>query len=122
MSHHATETFHRQPSAAPHSGQFLVFRCNAREWCAQRADGLVCGFFVDQEAAMRFAKRESRSGEPIAVITGAVIPLAPIVPPGMLVATPTGAWAGSARRVRAGRLFAPEPRLPAPKARGELDQ
>lgn len=38
---------------------FNVFPCGAREWCACRADGLVCGYFVDQEGAVRFARRET---------------------------------------------------------------
>jgi hypothetical protein len=38
---------------------FTVFPCGAGEWCACRADGLVCGYFVDQVCAIRFARRET---------------------------------------------------------------
>ena len=36
---------------------FNVFPCSTRGWCACRADGLVCGYFVDQAGAVRFARR-----------------------------------------------------------------
>jgi len=38
---------------------FNVFPCSAHGWCACRDDGLVCGYFVDQVAAVRFARRET---------------------------------------------------------------
>lgn len=38
---------------------FHIFPCGAREWCARRGDGLVCGYFVDQPCAIRFARRET---------------------------------------------------------------
>jgi hypothetical protein len=37
---------------------FTVFPFGAQEWCACRADGLVCGYFVNQACAIRFAQRE----------------------------------------------------------------
>jgi len=39
---------------------FNIFPCSAKGWCACRADGLVCGYFVDQAGAVRFARRETR--------------------------------------------------------------
>jgi hypothetical protein len=38
---------------------FNVFPCSAKVWCARRTDGLVCGYFVDQAGAVRFARRET---------------------------------------------------------------
>jgi len=38
---------------------FTVFPCGTAEWCACRADGLVCGYFIDQVCAIRFARRET---------------------------------------------------------------
>ena len=38
---------------------FNVFPCSTKGWCACRADGLVCGYFVDQAGAVRFARRET---------------------------------------------------------------
>jgi hypothetical protein len=38
---------------------FNIFPCSAKGWCACRADGLVCGYFVDQAGAVRFARRET---------------------------------------------------------------
>lgn len=44
---------------------FTVFRCSNDEWCARRADGLVCGYFTNQDSAITFAKREGRGILPI---------------------------------------------------------
>ena len=38
---------------------FNIFPDGAKGWCARRADGLVCGYFVDQAGAVRFARRET---------------------------------------------------------------
>jgi hypothetical protein len=38
--------------------RFQVFSCGNGEWCARRADGLVGGYFVDRECALRFVRRE----------------------------------------------------------------
>lgn len=38
---------------------FNVYPCSATGWCACRADGLVCGYFIDQAGAVRFARRET---------------------------------------------------------------
>jgi hypothetical protein len=38
---------------------FNVFPFGIHEWCARRADGLVCGYFVDRSCAVRFARRET---------------------------------------------------------------
>ena len=35
-----------------------IFPYGTHGWCARRADGLVCGYFVDQVYAVRFARRE----------------------------------------------------------------
>ncbi len=40
--------------------RFKIFPCGEKGWCCQREDSLVCGFFVSQESAVRFAQRESR--------------------------------------------------------------
>lgn len=50
---------------------FNVFPCSAHGWCACRDDGLVCGYFVDQTAAVRFARRET-CGTGVIAIRGAV--------------------------------------------------
>ena len=39
---------------------FEVFRDQIGHWCARRTDGKVCGTFFEREAAVRFARRESR--------------------------------------------------------------
>ena len=46
---------------------FNIFPCNTKGWCARRADGLVCGYFVDQAGAVRFARREMRGTGVIAI-------------------------------------------------------
>jgi len=46
---------------------FTIYPVSATEWCACRADGLVCGVFVDQVCALRFAKRETCNGGAITV-------------------------------------------------------
>lgn len=38
---------------------FKIFPFGHREWCAQRADGLVCGYFLNQADAVRFARWET---------------------------------------------------------------
>ena len=38
--------------------RFEIFPCGRHEWCCRRADQLVCGFFVNRESAVRFARRE----------------------------------------------------------------
>jgi hypothetical protein len=38
---------------------FNVFPFSAKMWCARRTDGLVCGYFVGQAGAVRFARRET---------------------------------------------------------------
>ncbi len=46
---------------------FTIYPVGVTEWCACRADGLVCGVFVNQASALRFAKRESWNGGAITV-------------------------------------------------------
>lgn len=46
---------------------FTIYPVGATEWCACRADGLVCGVFVNQACALRFAKRETCNGSAIIV-------------------------------------------------------
>jgi hypothetical protein len=41
------------------SSDFTIYPVGATEWCACRADGLVCGVFVNQACAFLFAKRET---------------------------------------------------------------
>lgn len=43
---------------SPAMSTFHVFPHGLHEWCARRADGRVCGYFVDQPCAIRFARRE----------------------------------------------------------------
>lgn len=38
---------------------FNVYPYSRTGWCACRADGLVCGYFVGQAGAIRFARRET---------------------------------------------------------------
>ena len=38
---------------------FNIFPFGHHEWCAERADGLVCGYFLNQADAVRFARRET---------------------------------------------------------------
>jgi hypothetical protein len=54
---------------------FNVFPCGAKAWCACRADGLVCGYFVDQAGAVRFARRETCSTGVIAICSAPVMDL-----------------------------------------------
>jgi hypothetical protein len=42
---------------------FDIFPCGTHGWCARRADGLVCGYFVDPMCAIRFARRESTESD-----------------------------------------------------------
>jgi len=58
-----------------------VFRCSNGQWCARRADGLVCGLFIDEISATSFAKREGQG-----VLPTIVIELAPIDPLSLLAA------------------------------------
>lgn len=51
---------------------FNVFPCSAKGWCACRDDGLVCGYFVDQTAAIRFARRETCGTGVIAIRSAAI--------------------------------------------------
>jgi hypothetical protein len=46
---------------------FRVFRNDDGRWCANRADGMAGGTFFEQEAAIRFARRES-AGAPVLVL------------------------------------------------------
>lgn len=39
---------------------FNIFPLGSHEWCARRTDGLVCGYFLEQADAIRFARREAR--------------------------------------------------------------
>jgi hypothetical protein len=54
-------------SSPIHGSDFTVYPISATKWCAYREDGLVCGFFVDQACALRFARREARGGSTITV-------------------------------------------------------
>jgi hypothetical protein len=49
------------------SSDFTIYPVGATEWCARRADGLVCGVFVNQACALLFAKREMRNRGAITV-------------------------------------------------------
>jgi hypothetical protein len=49
------------------SSDFTIYPVGATEWCACREDGLVCGVFVNQACALRFAKRETRNRGAITV-------------------------------------------------------
>jgi hypothetical protein len=56
---------------------FYVYSRGSAGWCACRADGLVCGFFVSEACALRFARREPRQGNAIILRSGtseAVLP------------------------------------------------
>ena len=55
---------------------FHVFP-SARLWCARRGDGLVCGNFVDQAGAIRFARRET-CGAGAIIITNASVADTPL--------------------------------------------
>jgi hypothetical protein len=57
---------------------FNVFPCSAKGWCACRADGLVCGYFVDQAGAVRFARRET-CGTGVIAIRGVLAADVPLV-------------------------------------------
>jgi hypothetical protein len=57
---------------------FNVFPCSAKGWCACRADGLVCGYFVDQAGAVRFARRET-CGTGVIAIRSALAADVPLV-------------------------------------------
>jgi hypothetical protein len=57
---------------------FNIFPCSAKGWCACRADGLVCGYFVDQAEAVRFVRRET-CGTGMIVICGSSAAEAPLV-------------------------------------------
>jgi hypothetical protein len=57
---------------------FNVFPCSAKGWCACRADGLVCGYFVDQAGAVRFARRET-CGKGVIAIRGVLAADVPLV-------------------------------------------
>lgn len=57
---------------------FNVFPCSANGWCACRADGLVCGYFIDQAGAVRFARRET-CGMGVIAIRGAAIAGVPLM-------------------------------------------
>lgn len=57
---------------------FDVFPCSAKGWCACRSDGLVCGYFVDQAGAVRFARRET-CGRGVIAIRSAAIAGAPLM-------------------------------------------
>ena len=57
---------------------FNIFPCSAKGWCACRADGLVCGYFVGQAEAVRFARRET-CGTGMIVIRGASTAEVPLV-------------------------------------------
>ena len=46
-------------SFLPAQNRFEIFPCGQQEWCCLRSDQLVCGYFVDRECAVRFARRES---------------------------------------------------------------
>jgi hypothetical protein len=46
---------------------FRVFRNDDGRWCANRADGMAGGTFFEQDAAIRFARRES-AGAPVLVL------------------------------------------------------
>lgn len=50
---------------------FDIFPYGTHGWCARRADGLVCGYFVDQVYAVRFARREL-SGSDITIRNAAM--------------------------------------------------
>ena len=57
---------------------FNIFPCSAKGWCACRADGLVCGYFVDQAGAVRFARRET-CGTGMIAIHGSLAADVPLV-------------------------------------------
>ena len=57
---------------------FNVFPCSDKGWCACRADGLVCGYFVDQAGAVRFARRET-CGKGVIAIRGVLAADVPLV-------------------------------------------
>jgi hypothetical protein len=56
---------------------FNIFPCSAKGWCACRADGLVCGYFVDQAGAVRFARRET-CGTGVLAFRSALVADAPL--------------------------------------------
>jgi hypothetical protein len=45
-------------NSAAAQNRFQVFPFGSHEWCCMRADRMVCGFFIDREGALRFARRE----------------------------------------------------------------
>ena len=57
---------------------FNIFPCSAKDWCACRTDGLVCGYFVDQAEAVRFVRRET-CGTGMIAIRGASAAEVPLV-------------------------------------------
>jgi hypothetical protein len=57
---------------------FNIFPCSTKGWCACRADGLVCGYFVDKAGAVRFVRRET-CGAGVIAMRGALTADVPFV-------------------------------------------